>query len=175
MDSHGLLQNGSNAQAGDFWILTSWKTIIEAMPPVRILVQAVLSAFAFAESTLGLLSPVHRLSGNGSASAVCNNPQLSCHNATTVDNLCCFNSPGGSLLQTQFWDTDPATGPEDSWTIHGLWVSTNECRNIGNMELMHVTSLTTAMEHTSNSVTMLAPTQTSPPSLKQQIHRFCNT
>jgi len=24
-------------------------------------------------------------------------------------------------LQTQFWDTDPATGPTDSWTIHGLW------------------------------------------------------
>ncbi|KAH8914203.1 ribonuclease T2 [Atractiella rhizophila] len=25
------------------------------------------------------------------------------------------------LLQTQFWDTDPVTGPDDSWTIHGLW------------------------------------------------------
>ncbi|DAA74875.1 TPA_exp: putative Ribonuclease T2 family [Trichophyton benhamiae CBS 112371] len=24
--------------------------------------------------------------------------------------------PGG-----EFWDADPATGPEDSWTIHGLW------------------------------------------------------
>ncbi|RJE21012.1 ribonuclease T2 [Aspergillus sclerotialis] len=46
---------------------------------------------------------------------------LSCHNSTAVSNSCCFNSPGGSLLQTQFWDTDPATGPDDSWTIHGLW------------------------------------------------------
>jgi ribonuclease T2 len=35
--------------------------------------------------------------------------------------LCCFESPGGLLLQTQFWDTHPATGPADSWTIHGLW------------------------------------------------------
>lgn len=25
------------------------------------------------------------------------------------------------LLQTQFWDTDPSTGPTNSWTIHGLW------------------------------------------------------
>lgn len=25
------------------------------------------------------------------------------------------------LLQTQFWDTDPSTGPSDAWTIHGLW------------------------------------------------------
>lgn len=25
------------------------------------------------------------------------------------------------MLQTQFWDADPAVGPDDSWTIHGLW------------------------------------------------------
>jgi ribonuclease T2 len=23
--------------------------------------------------------------------------------------------------KTQFWDANPATGPSDSWTIHGLW------------------------------------------------------
>ncbi|KAK3207622.1 hypothetical protein GRF29_103g1558317 [Pseudopithomyces chartarum] len=51
----------------------------------------------------------------------CANPQLSCHNTTVVENLCCFNAPGGQLLQTQFWDTAPATGPDDSWTLHGLW------------------------------------------------------
>jgi len=34
---------------------------------------------------------------------------------------CCVPTPGGLLLQTQFWDTSPATGPDDSWTIHGLW------------------------------------------------------
>ena len=44
----------------------------------------------------------------------------SCQN-TTAMNTCCFNAPGGLLLQTQFWDADPATGPSDSWTIHGLW------------------------------------------------------
>ncbi|KII89225.1 hypothetical protein PLICRDRAFT_175444 [Plicaturopsis crispa FD-325 SS-3] len=34
---------------------------------------------------------------------------------------CCTETPGGLLLQTQFWDYEPATGPDDSWTIHGLW------------------------------------------------------
>ncbi|EPQ60442.1 RNase Gf29 [Gloeophyllum trabeum ATCC 11539] len=45
----------------------------------------------------------------------------SCHNTTVQKDLCCFEAPGGLLLQTQFWDTDPSTGPSDSWTIHGLW------------------------------------------------------
>ncbi|KAF2174776.1 ribonuclease T2 [Zopfia rhizophila CBS 207.26] len=57
----------------------------------------------------------------GGTPMTCEKPQLSCHNTTAVENLCCFNAPGGQLLQTQFWDTEPATGPEDSWTIHGLW------------------------------------------------------
>lgn len=35
----------------------------------------------------------------------CSNPQLSCQNTTTVSDLCCFNAPGGQLLQTQFWDS----------------------------------------------------------------------
>ncbi|TDL28102.1 ribonuclease T2 [Rickenella mellea] len=47
--------------------------------------------------------------------------QTSCHNTTVQKNFCCFESPGGLLLQTQFWDTNPSTGPTDSWTIHGLW------------------------------------------------------
>ncbi|KAL2356086.1 ribonuclease T2-like protein [Cryomyces antarcticus] len=57
----------------------------------------------------------------GGAPAACENPQLSCHNASVVTDFCCFNAPGGQLLQTQFWDTHPATGPVDAWTIHGLW------------------------------------------------------
>ncbi|KUJ21753.1 ribonuclease T2 [Mollisia scopiformis] len=51
----------------------------------------------------------------------CSNPTLSCHNTTAVADTCCFNAPGGQLLQTQFWDTSPSTGPSNSWTIHGLW------------------------------------------------------
>jgi len=45
---------------------------------------------------------------------------LSCHNTTTVENTCCFET-GGQVLQVQFWDTNPATGPANHWTIHGLW------------------------------------------------------
>lgn len=46
---------------------------------------------------------------------------LSCNNETVYDDTCCFEYPGGQVLLTQFWDTDPSTGPADSWTIHGLW------------------------------------------------------
>lgn len=57
----------------------------------------------------------------GTFTQTCPSPQLSCHNTTVVTNLCCFNAPGGQLLQTQFWDTNPPTGPSNSWTLHGLW------------------------------------------------------
>ena len=46
---------------------------------------------------------------------------LSYHNTIAIANTCYFNAPGGSLLQTQLWDTNPATGPANSWRIHGLW------------------------------------------------------
>lgn len=36
-------------------------------------------------------------------------------------NATCCTEQEGLLLQTQFWDYNPATGPDDSWTIHGLW------------------------------------------------------
>lgn len=45
---------------------------------------------------------------------------FSCSSSSTQPT-CCFNYPGGTLLQTQFWDTNPSSGPDDSWTIHGLW------------------------------------------------------
>ncbi|KAJ7700505.1 ribonuclease [Mycena rosella] len=35
----------------------------------------------------------------------------SCTNTSAVSDLCCFQAPG----------VHPATGPDDSWTIHGLW------------------------------------------------------
>lgn len=51
----------------------------------------------------------------------------SCENTTVIKNTCCSPTPGGLVLQTQYWDT--WTGfehkgqvlPEGSWTIHGLW------------------------------------------------------
>ena len=69
-------------------------------------------------------APVALLAGTsvlGGSPPTCSNPQLSCQNTTAVSDLCCFNAPGGQLLQTQFWDYNPPTGPSDSWTVHGLW------------------------------------------------------
>ncbi|KAL9716414.1 hypothetical protein Ac2012v2_000861 [Leucoagaricus gongylophorus] len=59
----------------------------------------------------------------------------SCHTSGSI-NTCCTESPGGLLLQTQFWDTNPSTGPSDSWTIHGEYqlnsnVSVFNLNNIG--------------------------------------------
>ena len=52
---------------------------------------------------------------------------FSCENTITIKNTCCSPTPGGLILQTQFWST--YTGreyegqllPKESWTIHGLW------------------------------------------------------
>ncbi|ODV92128.1 hypothetical protein CANCADRAFT_30381 [Tortispora caseinolytica NRRL Y-17796] len=44
-----------------------------------------------------------------------------CSNETVQEDLCCFNYPGGLLLQTQFWDAHPPIGPDDLFTAHGLW------------------------------------------------------
>jgi ribonuclease T2 len=96
-----------------------------AMPSLRTLSKL---AFGGAQVLLG---------GGGRVVAdfiqTCPMPQLSCHNETVVENLCCFNAPGGQLLQTQFWDTNPPTGPNDSWTLHGLWyVSRNSYKSLSN-------------------------------------------
>ncbi|KAK5942359.1 Ribonuclease T2 precursor (RNase T2) [Knufia obscura] len=57
---------------------------------------------------------------NGSP-AVCI-PAISCSLPTlpALDS-CCVNTPSGHFLQTQFWDTSPPLGGNETWTIHGLW------------------------------------------------------
>ena len=87
-----------------------------AMPSLR-----TLSKLAFGGAQV-LLGGGQRVMGD--YVQTCEAPQLSCHNTTVVENLCCFNAPGGQILQTQFWDTSPPTGPDDSWTLHGLWYAT---------------------------------------------------
>jgi hypothetical protein len=96
-------------------------SLVTKMPSARTISQVALSTLSIAQVALGMLSPIQRHPRIG-VSESCSNPQLSCHNTTAVSNLCCFNAPGGSLLQTQFWDTDPVSGPSNSWTVHGLWV-----------------------------------------------------
>ncbi|CAG8972130.1 hypothetical protein HYALB_00008135 [Hymenoscyphus albidus] len=66
-------------------------------------------------------APTSSATGFPSGPKACGNSELSCHNTTVAEDLCCFNAPGGQLLQTQFWDTAPSTGPNNSWTLHGLW------------------------------------------------------
>ncbi|KAI1822722.1 putative ribonuclease T2 [Xylaria intraflava] len=51
----------------------------------------------------------------------CSSSIESCSSNADSADSCCVNTPGGLFLQPQFWDTDPVTGPDDSWTIHGLW------------------------------------------------------
>lgn len=112
------LHNGLNTHA-----LHSWSTVRDFFNPSNNMpsFKSALVSGLSAQTVLDGTSPNKPSILDTHASASCPNAQLSCHNTTMVDNLCCFNAPGGSLLQTQFWDTHPATGPEDSWTIHGLW------------------------------------------------------
>ena len=78
--------------------------------------------FAGVVSTVSTAAILTSTTALGGAPPTCTNPQTSCQNTTAVADLCCFNAPGGQLLQTQFWDTNPPTGPSDSWTVHGLWL-----------------------------------------------------
>ncbi|KAI0639927.1 ribonuclease T2 [Trametes polyzona] len=75
-----------------------------------------LAGSALAASSVDYANLFKRISSGCST-----NGPASCHNTTRQADTCCFESPGGLLLQTQFWDTDPSTGPSNSWTIHGLW------------------------------------------------------
>ena len=103
-----LLQSVKNSSLAD--------TMPYTMPSLRSIANL---AFTFAGSAF--LAPPDNVVRAGHFD-VCPSPgQLSCHNTTVVANTCCFVAPGGQLLQTQFWDTDPATGPTTSWTVHGLW------------------------------------------------------
>ncbi|KIL71547.1 hypothetical protein M378DRAFT_155136 [Amanita muscaria Koide BX008] len=87
------------------------------------LLGALLSALAVLSSA----SPNRQLSGllqkrSASISSGCDTSgTASCTNTTVIPNTCCFESPGGLLVLTQFWDVNPTTGPTNSWTIHGLW------------------------------------------------------
>lgn len=84
--------------------------LTDKIPSLRSISQVALSGFAAAQSVLAF-------GPDGRASSTCANPQLSCQNSSAIQDLCCFNAPGGALLLTQFWDTSPVVGPEDSWTI----------------------------------------------------------
>ncbi|KAA1468026.1 ribonuclease T2 [Dentipellis sp. KUC8613] len=86
----------------------------------------VLAASSVANAGQTLLSGLPNTFPN--ITACVNEPLVfSCENTTAIQNTCCSPTPGGLVLQTQFWDT--YTGlekhgqllPKNSWTIHGLW------------------------------------------------------
>ncbi|KAK8243544.1 ribonuclease T2-like protein [Phyllosticta capitalensis] len=94
-------------------VSSAFDDMASSLPSLRTISKLALGG---AQVLLGSSEPVRA----GSAPA-CSSPQLSCHNSSVVENLCCFNYPGGQFLLTSFWDTNPVVGPADSWTIHGLW------------------------------------------------------
>lgn len=53
-------------------------------------------------------------------------PPLSCSADAGTSDSCCYEGVNGVMLMTQLWDYDPAIGPEDLFTIHGLWP--NKCK-----------------------------------------------
>jgi ribonuclease T2 len=98
-------------------------TLVENMPSMRTLSGAALAALGSAQAVLGMqyTSPLARQAVQGDSAFCGSSGPYSCQNTTAQSNLCCFNAPGGALLQTQFWDTGYSL---NSWTIHGLWVCT---------------------------------------------------
>ncbi|KAL4918562.1 ribonuclease T2-like protein [Aspergillus aurantiobrunneus] len=87
----------------------------EAIPGPQQIMQALPNSLS--------LSPLSNseTTSSGSLFQQCGKFELSCQTSYHGQDTCCFNYPGGQMLQTQFWDADPAVGPENSWTIHGLW------------------------------------------------------
>ncbi|RPB00769.1 ribonuclease T2 [Choiromyces venosus 120613-1] len=83
--------------------------------------RSIVCVLGLSQAALGFQSYARGLSSIAGTPASCSNTQISCRNTTAVPGACCFNHPGGQLLLTQFWDTNPSTGPVDAWTLHGLW------------------------------------------------------
>jgi len=92
----------------------------------------------------------------------CTNPQLSCQNTTAVSDLCCFNAPGGQLLQTQFWDTNPSTGTSCDiiFSSHFFSVTDNFQAPPTPGQSM-ASGLTTVMVLTTQTATLIASTRIS--------------
>ncbi|PVF97515.1 ribonuclease T2 [Serendipita vermifera] len=69
----------------------------------------------------------HRAPKGDASQCSSSNQALSCQNTTAIENTCCTPTPGGLILQTQFWDTHTGMEskgqilPKGNWTVHGLW------------------------------------------------------
>jgi hypothetical protein len=111
----------------------------EAMAPsLRALVSYAsnfVSQLPFLNSNFGHVSPYEPLSG--APSCPLDGP-MSCHNNTPITgDSCCFVSPGGRMLLTQFWDQQVhAGGAEQDWTLHGLWYGIATSPSLGVIPLI---------------------------------------
>lgn len=105
------------------------------------------------------LSQTSNENRNPRTSSSCPTSEISCLANYHGQDTCCFNYPGGQMLQTQFWDVDPALGPEDAWTIHGLWWVCTTFSGWMNIQLTLVGPITATAALTS-SVTPDASTAT---------------
>lgn len=75
------------------------------------------SVQAFFSSNGGFESPPRSSPQHESCPA---DSPLSCRGSG--GDSCCYEATNGVLMATQFWDYSPATGRDDVFTIHGLWV-----------------------------------------------------
>ena len=114
-----LRQGVFNVSAPAFAFVDSSKSYLPSTMPSAFSSLRSIAKVALGSAQVAILSSGSTVSGGSPAS--CPSAQLSCHNTTVQTNTCCFNAPGGQLAQTQFWDSSPATGPANHWTVHGLW------------------------------------------------------
>ena len=146
------------------------------IPSLRALSKAALTYSQFA-----LLSSSNTVVSGGSPDT-CTNPQTSCQNTSAVANTCCFNAPGGQLLQVR-QDAQPLSAPTltdcypnrlnsgtptlrlDQWTL-GPFMGYG--RNTNPLSLLVLTfsfpGQTTVMEPSTLTAIRHAHTRTSPPS-----------
>jgi ribonuclease T2 len=105
--------------------------------------------YTIAAAALAAFIPI-AIAGTPKSCAV-STADLSCSGSAT--DTCCINSPGGLFQQVQFWDTDPVTGPTNSWTIHGLWPNNCDGTHSENCDktraYTNITKLLTAAGQTS--------------------------
>ncbi|ODQ67655.1 ribonuclease T2 [Nadsonia fulvescens var. elongata DSM 6958] len=86
------------------------------MVSIRIL-PSIIASTLLATASLAFVSPY--LGSNEHIQCPIDTP-LSCGKSPFKDS-CCYESPGGVLLLTQFWDYRPGIGANDTFTLHGLW------------------------------------------------------
>ena len=145
------------------------------IPSLRALSKAALTYSQFA-----LLSSSNTVSGG--SPDTCSNPQTSCQNTSAVANTCCFNAPGGQLLQVR-QDAQPPfaristdcypnrlnfgtpTLPLDQWIL-GPFTGYGRYTNFLLLLVLifSFSGQTTATEPSTPTAMHRAPTPTSPPS-----------